>query len=244
MNRLIEFEAFEKLFETVGMKISSEMYSQFSLYAELLCERNKQMNLTAITDPEGIAVKHFFDSVYPFTLINVPRGTKLIDVGTGAGFPSIPLKIFRPDIEITMLDSLNKRVNFLQEVSDRLNLNANCIHGRAEETARFIKDGNPYRESFDFATARAVANLRDLCEYCLPFVKTGGYFAALKGKDGENELEEAQNAVKILGGKVELSESYRLPNGDSRHLILIKKIAPTAAKYPRNAGQIKKNPLK
>lgn len=243
MSRLIEFESFRTLFAQFGMEITHEMYSCFERYAELLCERNEQVNLTAITDPEGIAVKHFFDSVYPFTMIDVPHGTKLIDVGTGAGFPSVPLKIFRPDIEITMLDSLNKRVNFLQEVSDELELNAKCVHGRAEETARFIKSGNPYRESFDMATARAVANLRDLCEYCLPFVKVGGYFVALKGKDGETELEQAENAIKALGGGVKLSKGYELPNGDGRHLIVIEKISATAEKYPRNAGQMKKKPL-
>jgi 16S rRNA (guanine527-N7)-methyltransferase len=177
-------------------------------------------------------------------MINVPRGTTLIDVGTGAGFPSIPLKICRHDIEITLLDSLNKRVNFLKEVSDELGLDARCVHGRAEETARYIKGGSEFRESFDIATARAVANLRDLCEYCLPFVKIGGRFVALKGKDGAAELDGAKEAIKILGGETELSKSYELPNGDSRQLIVIKKVRATAAKYPRNAGQIKKNPLR
>lgn len=243
MSRLIDFDSFKELFAQGGMTVTEEMYTRFGRYAELLCERNEVMNLTAITDPEGIAVKHFFDSVYPFTLINVPRGTNLIDVGTGAGFPSIPLKIFRPDVNIAMLDGLNKRVNFLREVCGELGIDAECIHGRAEETARFMKEGNPYRESFDFATARAVANLRDLCEYCLPFVKVGGYFAALKGKDGRDELEQAKRAIGILGGKTELCKEYSLPGGDSRCLVLIKKIRPAPEKYPRNAGQMKKKPL-
>lgn len=243
MSATVGFDKFRSLFLSGNMEIDREMYESFERYAELLCERNKQVNLTAIIDPEGIAVKHFYDSVYPFTLIDVPRGTKLIDVGTGAGFPSVPLKIYRGDIEITLLDSLNKRVNFLKELSDSLGINAECIHTRAEDAARFKKEGNALRESFDIATARAVANLRELCEYCLPFVKVGGYFAALKGRDGGEEAEKAEKAVSLLGGKIENVISYELPNGDSRRLILIKKISRTAEKYPRASGKIKKDPL-
>ena len=225
------------------MAVDEKMYAAFSRYAELLCEWNEKMNLTAITDPEGIALKHFFDSVYPFKLVSPAEGGTFIDVGTGAGFPAIPLKIYRGDIHITLLDGLNKRVNFLKAVSDEIGLGAECIHGRAEEAGRFIREGNPLRESFDIASARAVAELRELCEYCLPFVKVGGRFYALKGKNGLNELDDAEGAVKTLGGKIEAAKEYRLPNGDERVLIVIGKVKPTPDKYPRNAGQMKKKPL-
>lgn len=243
MDKLTAYSEFEKLFAGGGMAVSGEMYEKFCTYAELLCERNEQVNLTAITDPEGIALKHFYDSVYPFTLIDVPRGTSLIDVGTGAGFPSVPLTIYRPDIRLTLLDSLNKRVNFLQELTSALGIEAECIHSRAEEAARSIKGGNPLRGCFDMACARAVANLRDLCEYCLPFVKVGGAFTALKGRDGAEELAAAENAIKLLGGETELCREYALPNGDARTLIVIRKVKPTAEKYPRCSAQMKKKPL-
>ena len=243
MTSLISSEEFKELFLKGEMNVTEQMYGDFLKYADLLCEWGSRMNLTAITDPEGIAQKHFFDSVYPFSLINVPRGTKLIDVGTGAGFPSVPLKIYRRDISLTLLDSLNKRIGFLQAVSSELSLDADCIHGRAEETGRFIKDGNPLRESFDIATARAVTRLRELCEYCLPFVKVGGRFVALKGRECAEEIDEAKNAVSLLGGKISLVKQYSLPDGDMRTLVVIEKVSPTPAKYPRNAGQMKKNKL-
>lgn len=241
--RLIDYKSFSELFSSAGIEIDDKKYYLLSEYAEMLCEWNEKINLTAITDPEGITIKHFFDSIYPFVLIPPNDGAALIDVGTGAGFPSIPLKICRPDISITLLDSLNKRVNFLKAVSDALDLGAECIHGRAEENARFIKNGNQMRGSFDVAAARAVANLRELCEYCLPFVKLGGSFYALKGKDGISEAKGAENAVKQLGGRIKEIKSYSLPNGDERVLIVIKKVHQTPQKYPRNSGQIKKNPL-
>lgn len=241
--RLIEYSHFSKLFSDNGMKISEEVYGRLDRYADMLCVTNEKMNLTAITDPEGISVKHMYDSIYPFELFKPAEGASLIDVGTGAGFPSVPLKIYRPDIRLTLLDSLNKRVRFLQEISDELGLGAECIHGRAEETGRFIKSGNPLRESFDIATARAVANLRELCEYCLPFVKVGGYFAALKGRDARDELENAERAIGILGGELSEVFEYSLPNGDERALIIVRKIKPTPNKYPRNSGQMKKKEL-
>ena len=243
MAHLLPNDDFEKLFQSGGITVTAEQYGAFERYAGLLCEWNGKMNLTAITDPGGIAVKHFFDSVYPFTLLPPGEGASLIDVGTGAGFPSIPMGIMRPDLRLTLLDSLNKRLSFLGEVCGQLGLEARLIHGRAEEQGRSVKGGNPLRESFDIATARAVANLRELSEYCLPFVKAGGRFYALKGKDGEAELKEAGNAIKTLGGEVELCKPYALPGGDSRVLIVIRKSKPTPDKYPRNAGQMKKKPL-
>lgn len=228
------------LFALGGLSVTEVQYDALSVYADMLCAWNEKINLTAITDPEGIAEKHFFDSVFPFLSEGlVPKGASLIDVGTGAGFPSCPLKVFRPDVRLTLLDSLNKRINFLSELSDTLSLDADCIHGRAEELGR----DEGYRECFDIATARAVANLSALCEYCLPFVRVGGAFIALKGSDGENELENAESAIKTLGGKTELCKNYTLPSGDGRCLIVIRKVSPTPDKYPRNKGQMTKKPL-
>ena len=208
-------------------------------YAQMLVAWNEKINLTAITDYDEIQIKHFYDSIYPFTLFELPENSEIIDVGTGAGFSSCPLKIVRDDLKVTLLDSLNKRIAFLAQLSESLDLGATCIHGRAEELGKNLE----YREKFDCATARAVANLSDLCEYCLPFVKVGGVFAALKGSNGEEELKDAKNAIKILGGKTEDFIEYELPNGDKRTLILIRKVSETPDKYPRNAGQMKKKKL-
>ena len=243
MQALTAFKDFAELFESAGITVGETLYGRFERYAELLVEWNTRINLTTITDPEGIAVKHFFDSVYPFTLLPPAEDARLIDVGTGAGFPAVPLKLVRNDIKLTLLDSLNKRLNFLGKVSEELGLGAELIHGRAEETARFIKDGNPLRESFDVSTARAVAELRELCEYCLPFVKVGGRFYALKGRNGTQELNDSKNAIKQLGGEVEFVKEYELPNGDERVLIVIRKTSRTPQKYPRNSGRMKKAPL-
>lgn len=225
-----------ELFGKCGIQLSSLQYSELSRYSDILTKWNEKINLTAITDPEGITVKHFLDSVYPFTFFELPKNASVIDIGSGAGFPSCPLKIFRRDISITLLDSLNKRVNFQKLLSDSLGLDAVCIHGRAEELGKAPE----YREKFDAAAARAVANLAELCEYCMPFVKKGGVFAALKGSGGEEELSPAEDIIKKLGGSVELVKKYALPNGDGRTLILIRKVSATPPKYPRNKGQIKK----
>ncbi len=236
---LTDYTSLSKLFSAGDMSVTEEQYQRLSNYAKLLCEWNEKINLTAITDPDGIALKHFYDSVYPFTLAEIPQNASVIDVGTGAGFPSCPLKIFREDLKLTLLDSLNKRIKFLSQLSQQLNLSADCVHGRAEELGR----NSNFRESFDIATARAVANLSHLCEYCLPFVKVGGAFYALKGADGKNELSSAENAIKILGGKTEICREYKLPNGDMRCLIVIRKLKATNEKYPRNKGQMTKKPL-
>ncbi|WP_295151578.1 16S rRNA (guanine(527)-N(7))-methyltransferase RsmG [uncultured Ruminococcus sp.] len=235
----MELSVFKDIFNENGIVLTDEQSARLEKYADMLVEYNKMVNLTAITDDEGIAVKHFFDSIYPFTLFDLPEGASLIDVGTGAGFPSCPLKVYRDDIRLTLLDSLNKRISFLQSLSDNIALNAKCVHGRAEEFGRKPE----YREMYDIATARAVANLTDLCEYCLPFVKVGGLFVSLKGSSGSEELDKAKPAIKLLGGKTEKVIEYTLPGGDARTLILIRKTGETPAKYPRNAGQIKKKPL-
>lgn len=228
-----------KLLGGCGFSLTDAQLELFDRYAVLLTEWNEKINLTAITDAEGIEQKHFLDSVLPLSILDMPKGSAVIDVGTGAGFPSCPMKIVRPDLHITLLDSLNKRIRFLEMLSGELSLGADCIHGRAEELGR----KGEYREKFDIATARAVANLSQLCEYCMPFVKIGGAFAALKGLGGREELETAQNAIKTLGGKVEQCIDYSLPSGDGRTLIVIRKIAPTPEKYPRNKGQMTKKPL-
>lgn len=232
-----EYSQFAEIFNKESLAVSEEQYERFKTYAELLVEWNKKMNLTAITDSCGIAVKHFLDSVLPLKFLEVPEGASLIDVGTGAGFPGLPLKIMRPDIMLTLLDSLNKRVNFLSEVCKALGLDAPCIHARAEEMGR----NENYRDRYDFSAARAVAPMPVLTEYCLPYVKVGGTFAALKGRN-EN-YKESENAVKILGGEISEVTEYSLPDGDGRVLICVRKIKETPAKYPRNSGQISKKSL-
>ena len=237
MTVLPEYEKFAEVFSADGFEVSEEQYSQFFEYARTLVEWNEKMNLTGITDPDGITVKHFLDSILPLKFLKLPQGSKVIDVGTGAGFPGVPIKIYRPDIKLTLLDSLNKRVNFLSAACEAAKTEAECVHARAEEGGR-----NPqYREKFDAAFARAVAAMPVLAEYCLPYVKVGGVFAAMKGPN-EN-YRDGEKAVKILGGEFADVKEYELPNGDRRVLIIVRKIAPTAGKYPRNGGQISKKPL-
>ena len=189
-----------------GFALSDNQLAAFQQYAELLVEWNQKMNLTAITEPEEIAVKHFVDSLMLLKYIDIPENAALIDVGTGAGFPGIPIKIFSPSVQVALLDALNKRVGFLNTVSEALGQNNQCLHLRAEEGGRKPE----LREQFDVATARAVASMATLAEYCLPYVKVGGVFAALKGFEIEAELEEAKPAIKLLGGKIERVEQYTL----------------------------------
>ena len=207
-------------------------------YGALLLEKNKVMNLTAITEPADVATLHFLDSAALLALADL-KGKTVVDVGTGAGFPGMPLKILEPSIRMTLLDSLGKRITFLQEVCDDLGLtDVQCVHARAEEFAA------EHRQSFDFAVSRAVANLSVLCELCLPLVKPGGYFLSMKSVESDEELNAAKKAIQTLGGRVERTADYQIPGTDVTHrVIFIKKVAETPKKYPRPFAKIKKNPL-
>lgn len=236
----IREEYLEKLAADLEIPLSRDMIGQFSRYADLLVQWNLKINLTAITAPDEIVVKHFIDSLIPLTLLpSLQEGAKVVDIGTGAGFPGIPWKIARPDLDLTLLDSLNKRIGFLNEVLSSLSLGGKAVHMRAEDGGR----KQEYRERFDLATARAVASLGVLAEYCLPYVKAGGYFAALKGGEVEEELEQAKYAIRLLGGKCRKVFSYSLPDGSGRSLVLIQKISQTSTKYPRSSSQMAKKPL-
>lgn len=222
-----------------GVTVTAEQAEKLDRYAELLVDWNTRMNLTAVTDPEGILVKHFIDSLTLLTVL--PDNTQtLIDVGTGAGFPGIPAAIVRPSLRLTLLDSLNKRLVFLQEVCTQLGIQAELIHARAEEGGRQPS----LRESFDAATARAVAALPVLAEYCMPFVKVGGVFVAMKGPSGEQELQEAASMLRLLGGGKPSVTSLTLPmvegEAGSRTLITVPKTKNTPAAYPRHGSKISK----
>lgn len=222
-----------------NIKINDEQIKKFMNYMNLLLGWNEKINLTAITQPDEVKLKHFVDSLTVLKYIN--DDDKVIDIGTGAGFPGIPLKIMNENTKITLLDSLNKRINFLNIVIETLNLrNIQAIHGRAEEIAR----NKLYREKYDVAVSRAVANLSTLTEYMLPFVKVGGKCICMKGANVNEELERAQNAIKELGGEIERVDNFYLSDNDNeRNIIVIKKIKETNPKYPRKAGMPSKEPL-
>lgn len=223
-------------FESVGLTLSREQYEKLSIYAEFLVEYNEKVNLTAITEPMEILRKHFIDSILLTKYVDIPLNSTLIDVGTGAGFPSVPIKIYRPDIKITLLDSLNKRIDYLKQLCDKLEVDAEFIHGRAEDFSK----KEEYREKFDFSCARAVANMALLSELCIPFVKRNGCFVAMKGPNEDISL--GANAVMVLGGSIEKEIEYKLFDED-RKIVFVRKISQTPSKYPRNSSQIKKKTL-
>lgn len=230
----------------IGIQLDDKQIDQFLRYYELLAEWNRFMNLTAITDYKEVIQKHFVDSLSIIKAMDIEylqsKDKQLIDIGTGAGFPGIPIKIVFPKLKITLLDSLNKRVKFLNEVIDVLDLkNIEAIHGRAEDYARQEK----YREKYDVCVSRAVANLSTLSEYSLPFVKIGGYFISYKAENIEEEIEKSKNVVILLGGDINEVVKFSLPDTDiKRALIIIKKEKPTNKKYPRRSGIPSKEPLK
>lgn len=225
----------------LGIDLSDEALVCFASYTASLLEWNRVMNLTAITQPEEIVCKHYIDSLTLLRYARIPESSSLADVGCGAGFPGIPLKIVRPDIRLTCLDSLNKRIRFLESLIATLSLdNVHCLHIRAEEAGRRAD----LREQFDVVTARAVARMGVLAEYGLPLVRTGGYFYAMKGPDGEIEAQEAAAAIRLLGGAIERVDSFPLPGTDMhRTIVCIRKTSPTVSTYPRPAAVIAKKPL-
>lgn len=234
-------QQFKKDLQELHIELSSFQTDQFLTYYEMLIEKNKVMNLTAITDFDDVLKKHFIDSLSLIKTCDLKGDISLLDIGTGAGFPGIPLKIAFPNLRVTLLDSLNKRVNFLQEVIDGLGLeNVETLHGRAEDFAK----PNMLREKFDLCVSRAVANLSTLSEYCLPYVKIGGCFISYKSEKVSEEIKEADNSIKVLGGKMEGQIGFTLPSSDiCRNLIVIRKCNSTPKQYPRKAGTASKKPL-
>lgn len=234
-------DSFEKDLEELNINLEKRQICHFLQYYELLVEWNSFMNLTAITDFDEVIKKHFIDSLSLIKAIDLSKNYSVIDIGTGAGFPGIPLKIAFPNLEITLLDSLNKRIKFLNEVIEKLGLeNIETIHGRAED---FAKDKN-YRQSYDLCVSRAVANLSTLSEYCLPYVKTGGKFISYKSEKITDEMNAAKKAISILGGNISGQVDFNLPDSDIyRNLFIIEKIKDTPMKYPRKAGLPSKEPI-
>lgn len=225
----------------LGITLDENQKKQFTDFYEYLVEKNKVMNLTGITEFQEVLIKHFLDSLACVKAVDMSRIKRIMDIGTGAGFPGVPLKIAFPHLEACLLDSLKKRVNFLEETFQMLKLeNITAIHGRAEEYAK----NKQYRETYDLCVSRAVSNLATLSEYCLPYVKTGGYFISYKSGTVREEVEQAQKAVKILGGKIQDVVYFQLPDSEiQRSLVVIEKIKATPGRYPRKAGTPLKEPL-
>lgn len=234
-------EKFQAGLEKLHINLTDEKLNQFLTFYEMLIEKNKVMNLTAITEFEEVIEKHFLDSLSLIDRIDLQQNLKVLDLGTGAGFPGIPLKIAFPELDMVLMDSLNKRVLFLNEVIEELKLeNILALHGRAEEMAR----KSEYREQFDLCVSRAVANLSSLSEYCIPFVKTGGQFISYKSGEIEEEVEQAKRAVFVLGGKLKEVKKFTLVETElSRSFVQIEKVKKTPKAYPRKAGTPSKNPI-
>ena len=232
-------ERFQKGLDELQVTLSEEQMNQFMEYYEMLIEKNKVMNLTAITEFDEVIEKHFLDSISLIKVKNLNQKLSLLDLGTGAGFPGIPLKIAFPELEVTLVDSLNKRILFLQEVIAELNLkNVSATHERAE----IIANNPNFREKFDLCVSRAVANLSTLSEYCLPFVKVGGQFISYKSGECDEEVSTANHAITLVGGKLNRIEKFSL--GESgRAFVIIDKVSQTKKKYPRKAGTPSKEPL-
>ncbi len=234
---MINKDKLKEYSENYGVVLDNMALDRFDYLCQRLLRWNEHVNLTAITDPDEIVIKHFVDSLTLMPYTNLEKGASVIDVGCGAGFPGLPIIIDRPDLNITFLDSVGKKLSFIKETLSNCGLLGEVIHARAEE----LSHQKNYREAFDLAVSRAVAPLNILAEYCLPFVKLGGYFIAMKGAQDETEL--GANAIKTLGGNIEQIVMLKLPNEDTRNLIIIKKISQTSAKYPRKSKKINTKPL-
>lgn len=233
----MNFQQAERMFVENGLEYNKTLHEKLEIYNDFLIEYNEKVNLTAITEPEQVWLKHFIDSILFAKYVEIPDNASLIDVGTGAGFPSVPLKLYRNDIKLTLLDSLNKRIVFLNELSTKLDIDVETFHSRAEDAAK----NENLREKFDFATARAVAAMPVLCEYCMGFIKKGGKFVAMKGVN--EDISSFKNAVSVMGGDKITETEYMLGGTDGRKIFVVEKISHTPIKYPRNSGQIKNKPL-
>ncbi len=232
---------FQRGLDELQVSLTNEQFQQFLLYYEMLVEKNKVMNLTAITEYEDVVEKHFLDSLSLVKAVSLDGKKTILDLGTGAGFPGIPLKIAFPNLKIVLMDSLNKRIVYLNEVISRLELkDIRAVHGRAEEMGR----NQEYREKFDLCVSRAVANLSSLSEYCIPFVKKGGNFISYKSGDVKEELDQARKAMNVLGGDLKDVLKFQLPNTEmGRSLIIVDKIKSTPRAYPRKAGTPSRDPI-
>ncbi len=236
---MINYDLLKEEIKKIGIELDSYGFDRFDAYAERLVRWNNHVNLTSITEPDDIVIKHFADSLYILKYLHISKGQSFIDIGTGAGFPGLPLLITSPELDVDFVDSVGKKLAFIKDVLRNSGLVARVIHNRAEELGK----DDSYREKYDYAAARAVAPLNVLCEYGLPLVKLGGLFVSLKGSTGKQELKQAENAIKILGGELVKFDEYTLSNGDARSIIIIRKISHTPTKYPRKSKKIDTRPL-
>lgn len=236
---MIDFEIMRAKAANFNIELSENQIKMLDIYAEMLVDWNTRINLTGITDSDGIMTRHFEDSLTMLSVVDITKNAKIIDIGTGAGFPGMVLKIARSDIELTLLDSLNKRILFLNEVAAAVGIKIKTLHLRAEDGGK----NSAYREKYDIACARAVANLRELSEYCLPYVKVGGKFVSMKGPDVQDEVNSAKAGIGTLGGKVNSVTKLKISDGSGRNIIVLDKIKKTPPQFPRNAAKISKKPL-
>lgn len=237
---MLNFPLLERTLAAHGVTLDREALMRLDLYAERLIETNRRFNLTAVTDPDEVTVKHFADSLVLLGKTEIPAGASLLDVGTGAGFPGLALKLARPDLQVAFLDGTRKKLGFISSVLEETGLAGETLHLRAEEAGKQPK----YREKFDFVTARAVADMAVLVEYCLPFVRAGGLFLAMKSAAAEEEVQNAAGAVRLLGGKTEQNLLFDLVENTPRRIVFVRKISQTPPKYPRASAKIAKSPLK
>ena len=237
---MLNFPLLERTLAAHGVTLDREALMRLDLYAERLIETNRRFNLTAVTDPDEVTVKHLADSLVLLGKTELPAGASLLDVGTGAGFPGLALKLARPDLQVAFLDGTRKKLGFISSVLEETGLAGETLHLRAEEAGKQPK----YREKFDFVTARAVADMAVLVEYCLPFVRAGGLFLAMKSAAAEEEIQNAAGAVRLLGGKTEQNLLFDLVENTPRRIVFVRKISQTPPKYPRASAKIAKSPLK